>query len=84
MSLVGYRPALPSQSYLNRAREALGVHAFCPGISGLAQVNGRDQLSDDDKLMFDHAYVQSWSLTLDVKILLATVRHVVLASGVSH
>jgi len=84
MSLVGYRPALPSQSDLNRGRETRGVHAFCPGITGLAQVNGRDQLGDDEKLMFDHTYVQSWSLVLDVKILLATVRHVVLASGVSH
>ena len=84
MSLVGYRPALPSQSDLNRGRETLGVHAFRPGITGLAQVNGRDQLGNYEKLMFDHTYVQSWSLVLDIKILLATVRHVVLASGVSH
>lgn len=84
MSLIGYRPALPSQSFLNDERERLGVHAFCPGISGLAQVNGRDQLSDDKKLFFDHAYVKSWSLVFDMKILLATIRSVTTGNGVSH
>ena len=84
MSIVGYRPALPTQGYLNNRRDKLGVHAFRPGITGLAQVKGRDQLTDDQKADLDCEYVENWSLDLDLRILLVTVHHVVTSKGVSH
>lgn len=84
MSIVGYRPALPTQAYLNNRRNELGVHAFRPGITGLAQVKGRDLLTDDQKADLDSDYVENWSLDLDLRILLATVQNVVTSKGVSH
>ncbi|WP_309722016.1 sugar transferase, partial [Armatimonas sp.] len=65
MSLVGPRPALPSQTELNAQREALGVQALRPGITGWAQVNGRDNLSDAEKVARDAEYLQRQSLLLD-------------------
>ena len=53
MSIIGYRPSLPTQDYLNNRRDSLGVHVMCPGITGLAQVKGRDLLTDDQKAQFD-------------------------------
>ena len=84
MSIVGYRPALPTQVYLNNRRDALSVHALRPGITGLAQVKGRDLLTDEQKADLDSEYVENWSLALDLRILLATVYHVVSSNGVSH
>ena len=84
MSIVGYRPALPTQGYLNNRRNELGVHAFRPGITGLAQVKGRDLLTDDQKADLDSDYVENWSLGLDLRILIATVQNVVTSKGVSH
>jgi lipopolysaccharide/colanic/teichoic acid biosynthesis glycosyltransferase len=81
MSLVGPRPALPSQIELNAQREALGVHALCPGITGWAQVNGRDELSDADKVARDAEYLQRQSLVLDALIVLRTVLAVFSAHG---
>ena len=81
MSLVGPRPALPSQTELNAQREALGVHALRPGITGWAQVNGRDELSDTDKVARDAEYLQQQSLVLDALIVLRTVLAVFSAHG---
>ena len=72
MSLVGPRPALPSQTYLNNLREQVGVDRATPGITGWAQINGRDELSDDQKLLFDAEYVAEASLWKDVMILWRT------------
>jgi O-antigen biosynthesis protein WbqP len=72
MSLVGPRPALYNQVELNRKRQDAGVLRFYPGITGWAQVNGRDELPDDDKVQADKWYCDNWSLALDIKIVAMT------------
>lgn len=73
MSLVGPRPCLPSQDELISARFSLGVFDVKPGITGLAQIEGLD-MSDPELLAAkDAAYANGMSLTLDIKILLATL-----------
>ena len=62
MSLVGPRPALPSQSELNKARLELGVSLCKSGITGLAQIKGRNSLSLHDKVSFDRLYSHKRSL----------------------
>jgi lipopolysaccharide/colanic/teichoic acid biosynthesis glycosyltransferase len=82
MSLVGPRP-LPveyNDHYSPRQRQRLATR---PGVTGLAQVNGRNALSWPDKLELDVQYVENRSLALDLKILLRTVRLVVLREGVA-
>lgn len=72
MSLVGPRPALYSQDDLNAAREAAGVHALPPGITGWAQINGRDELEVPEKVAADRWYLEHFSFWLDLKILVGT------------
>lgn len=81
MSIVGPRPALPSQTELNAKRKACGIEALRPGITGWAQVNGRDALSNDEKVAFDREYLQKHSLWLDAKILRRTATTVLTARG---
>ena len=82
MSLVGPRPLLPR--YLPRySREQARRHEVKPGITGWAQVRGRNALSWEDKLALDVWYVEHQSLWLDVRILLETVAKVISRSGVS-
>lgn len=84
MSLVGPRPVLPSESELIKKRREAGVQSLRPGITGLAQINGRDHLTVDDKVAFDREYLETHSLFLDAKILLATFVLVVLRRDISH
>jgi O-antigen biosynthesis protein WbqP len=84
MSLVGPRPALYNQADLVAARKACGVDALQPGITGWAQINGRDELPIPQKVAFDHEYLQRRSFGFDLKILLLTVVNVMLRRGVSH
>lgn len=72
MSLVGPRPALYNQAELIAAREAAGIHALPPGITGWAQINGRDELAVADKVAADHWYLTHFSFGLDLTILLRT------------
>jgi len=82
MSLVGPRPLL--MQYLDRySPEQRRRHDAKPGITGWAQVNGRNQLSWEDKFALDVWYVDNWSLALDLKILLATARTVLAREGIS-
>ena len=81
MSLVGPRPALAMQSELNRARARAGVDDLLPGITGWAQINGRDSLSDEAKLACDRWYRENRSLGLDLLILARTVLPVVSGRG---
>ncbi|MBB6053353.1 sugar transferase [Armatimonas rosea] len=81
MSIIGPRPALPSQTELNADREARGVHALRPGITGWAQVNGRDNLTDDEKVRFDAEYLERQSLGFDLWILWRTLAEVATARG---
>jgi O-antigen biosynthesis protein WbqP len=72
MSLVGPRPALYNQVELTQKRQNVGVLQYPPGITGWAQVNGRDDLPDDDKVLADKWYCENWSLWLDARIVLMT------------
>lgn len=73
MSFVGPRPALPSQQDVNELREARGVHAVRPGITGLAQVRGRDDLDTETKVGYDAEYCRTMSPLTDLRIALQTV-----------
>ena len=84
MSLVGPRPALPDQIDLLALRKASGADALLPGITGWAQVNGRDDLPVERKAMFDAEYLRSRSLRLDLRILWLTLGRVRRRDGVSH
>ncbi len=81
MSLVGPRPALYNQIELTAKRLQAGVLNFPPGITGWAQINGRDELSDITKVEFDKWYVDNWHYFLDWKIIFATVRAVLSRRG---
>ena len=82
MSFIGPRPALHNQHDLTGMREAAGVHRVRPGITGWAQVNGRDELALEQKVQFDKYYVDNWSFLLDIKIIIKTVKNVFTAKGV--
>jgi len=84
MSFVGPRPALFNQKELIELRNAKGIQMLTPGLTGWAQVNGRDQLSIKEKVAFDLEYLNSKSILLDMKILWLTLLRVVRFSGVSH
>jgi sugar transferase EpsL len=82
MSLVGPRPLLVT--YLERyTAEQARRHEVPPGVTGWAQVNGRNARDWDDKLALDIWYVDNWSLLLDLKILLATLRRVLRRDGIT-
>lgn len=84
MSLVGPRPALYNQEDLIALRTARGIHQLKPGVTGWAQVNGRDELSIQKKVEVDEYYLKNQSLTLDIKIIIMTVAKVLGMKGVSH
>lgn len=81
MSFVGPRPALPRQDFVVLMRKNAGVDHLYPGITGLAQVRGRDNLSDEQKVKFDMEYLNNFSLLQDVNLLLATFFTVVSGHG---
>ncbi len=84
MSLVGPRPALFNQSDLIALRTAKGVDKIKPGVTGWAQVNGRDELSIIDKVAFDEEYLELQSFWFDLKILWMTLLKVIARHNVSH
>ena len=84
MSFVGPRPALFNQDDLIALRTQLGVHELVPGLTGWAQVNGRDELPISQKVQLDAEYLQRWSLMFDLKILWMTALKVLARDGVSH
>lgn len=84
MSLVGPRPALYNQEDLIALRTTRGVHALRPGITGWAQIHGRDDLPIATKVEFDIYYEKHQSFLLDCKILVATILAVFTAKGVAH
>jgi len=84
MSFVGPRPALYNQHDLIELRTHCGVHRLRPGLTGWAQVNGRDELPMTQKVALDLAYLQRQSLLFDAKIMLLTALRVVRREGVSH
>ena len=84
MSFVGPRPALFNQEDLIALRKEKGVDRLLPGITGWAQVNGRDELSIPDKVALDVEYLNRQSFWFDVKILWMTFLKVIKRDGVSH
>jgi len=84
MSFVGPRPALFNQDDLIALRTENGVDKLLPGITGWAQVNGRDELSIPDKVALDVEYMQRQSFWFDMKILWMTFLRVIKRDGVSH
>lgn len=84
MSLVGPRPALFNQDDLIKLRAEQGVHLLKPGITGWAQVNGRDELPIPDKVKLDVNYMHQQSLLFDLKIIALTVVKVLCSDGVQH
>jgi O-antigen biosynthesis protein WbqP len=84
MSFVGPRPALFNQDDLIAERTTLGVHELVPGLTGWAQVNGRDELPIPEKVKLDAEYLQRQSLLFDMRILWLTFVKVLCRDGVSH
>lgn len=84
MSLVGPRPALFNQDDLVALRTAEGVDALRPGVTGWAQVNGRDELPIVEKVRLDREYLERMSFGFDLAILVATARVALTGRGVSH
>ena len=84
MSFVGPRPALFNQQDLIELRTQLGVHELVPGLTGWAQINGRDELPIPDKVKLDAEYLQRQSLGFDIRILWLTFVKVVRRDGVTH
>jgi len=84
MSFVGPRPALFNQHDLIDLRTRFGVHELVPGLTGWAQINGRDELPIPDKVKLDVAYLQRRSLWFDMRILWLTFVKVLHRDGVSH
>ncbi len=73
MSFVGPRPLIPEEKEIRKLRAEYGVFSVKPGMTGLAQVNGRDMLSIEEKALFDKEYVEKQSFWFDIKILFKTV-----------
>jgi lipopolysaccharide/colanic/teichoic acid biosynthesis glycosyltransferase len=83
MSLVGPRP-LPVEYLPRYSSFQMRRHEVLPGITGWAQVHGRNQLDWEDKFRYDVEYVDNWSFLLDLRILFMTVKQVILRRGISH
>lgn len=84
MSFVGPRPALFNQYDLIKLRTEKGVHILLPGLTGWAQINGRDELSIPDKVELDFQYLLKRSFWFDMRILFLTVLKVINRDGVAH
>jgi len=84
MSFVGPRPALFNQHDLIQLRTKAKVHYLLPGLTGWAQINGRDTLSIPDKVALDAEYLKQQSFVFDIRILWTTVLKVLKRDGVSH
>ena len=84
MSVVGPRPALFNQDDLIELRTIAGVEQLVPGLTGWAQINGRDELSIAEKVRLDVEYLRHQSLLFDIRIITRTVLQALLGKGVSH
>ena len=84
MSFVGPRPALFSQHDLIDARSALGIEKLKPGLTGWAQINGRDEITLNKKVELEVEYMQMQSLFVDIKIMFKTAVKVIVRSGIKH
>lgn len=84
MSFVGPRPALYNQEDLIALRTQHGVHTLLPGLTGWAQINGRDEIPIPEKVKLDTEYLQRQTIVFDAKIIFLTAMRVIMRSDVSH
>lgn len=84
MSLIGPRPMAKTDELVLNLRKKSGADQVRPGITGLAQINGRNELSDEDKAHYDGIYAAKYSLVYDVKIFLDSIIVVVAQRGINH
>lgn len=84
MVFVGPRPALYNQYDLMEMRTAAGIHVLKPGITGWAQIHGRDEISIEKKVQLDYEYLSKRSTLLDIEIIIKTFANVFFSKGVSH
>ena len=84
MVFVGPRPALYNQDDLMQFRVATGVSKLKPGITGWAQINGRDEITIAEKVKFEQEYLYKKSFLFDIEILIKTFTNVLFSKGVSH
>lgn len=82
MSWIGPRPLLPEEEPIQSLRKQVGVYQIRPGITGLAQINGRDYLPDEQKILYDAAYLKNFSLRQDVSILFHSISYVLTQQGI--
>ncbi len=83
MSFVGPRPLIPEEDAVRRLRAEAGVYAVLPGLTGWAQVNGRANVTDEEKVALDMEYIHNRSFWLDIKILVKTALQVVTRKDVN-
>ncbi len=81
MSFVGPRPLIPEEENIRRMREEKNVYSVRPGVTGLAQINGRDLVGEKKKVEWDAEYVQNHNMLMDIKILFKTVAVVFSGKG---
>ena len=81
MSVVGPRPLIINESEIHNRRMAAGIYSVRPGVTGWAQVNGRDEITLDEKIRYDTYYISNKSMMFDARILLKTVWVVLSKSG---
>lgn len=82
MSLIGPRPLIPKEKKVLGLRKKLGALSILPGITGLAQVHGRDELSNKEKALYDGSYTHRISFRLDLRIFLKTICDVIQSKGI--
>ena len=84
MSFVGPRPGLFNQKSLKMNRTKLGIHELIPGITGLAQINGRDLIKDKKKIQYDLKYLNERNFFYDIKIIFKTIINAFIKKDVLH
>ena len=84
MSIVGPRPALYNQYSLAEIRTKNGIHSLKPGLTGWAQINGRDNISDEEKVKLDRYYLENVSFALDIKIIIQTALKIISSKDIAH
>ena len=84
MSLVGPRPALYNQHDIIAKRKKLGIDILRPGITGWAQINGRDNISPKNKIKLDYFYLKEQSMIFDIKIIIKTIVMIISSKNIKH
>lgn len=84
MSVIGYRPVLSNQTDLINLRNKFGINLYKPGLTGWAQVNGRDNLTTEEKVLLEKSYYSDMNIFKDIYIIILTIKKVVTSEGINH